>query len=363
MGLDKVIDHSFSYAVGGLSLRSACKVSYFRGKLVQEFAEMTKSSGAMMSVNLSENIMYSYLHRTRFQDLDSEITVACINSPENVTISGDEEVIDIVKSALDSDQIFARKLNTGVAYHSPRMQEIAREYHSSIQDLSKAKGSLRHTLMISSITGNKIPDIDVLSSADYWVSNLVEPVRFSQALSSLVSQSRVPIRKKLGRMHQEVVHDILEIGPHSTLKVPIEQILKAKGSRTAIQYRSVLYRQERSSVAMMNMMGYLYTLGYSILLHEINKTSASFSSSRLLIDLPEYSFNHNQTYWHESRWSKSVNFRKYPRLDLLGTSTPNFNALEAQWRKFFDVVETPWIGEHKVISPLLFVLKPSTKIV
>ena len=303
----------------------------------------------MMSVNLSETGIRSYIQNTNFENKLGDITVGCINSPDNVTVSGDEAPIDVLLSKLNGDQIFARKLNTGMAYHSPRMQKIARRYHSSIQDLSKANQPSLRTLMISSLTGEKVLSIDVLSSADYWVSNLVEPVRFSQALSHVVS---APTRKKLGHTHQKVIYDVIEIGPHSTLKAPTKQILRVGAAKRDINYHSVLSRYEPSTAATLKMLGNLYVLGYPVSLHEINQMpNAATSSRKILVDLPEYPFNHTQTYWHEGRMSKEFRLRRHARLDLLGTSTPESNTLEARWRKFFDVADTPWIEEHKANIP------------
>ena len=202
--------------------------------------------------------MQAYIQKSEFQSLLGDVTVACINSPANVTVSGDEALIDILESALNRDQIFARKLNTGMAYHSPRMQEIADKYRSSIRDLSKADHCARRTLMVSSLTGEEILDIDVLSSADYWVSNLVEPVKFSQALSLVVSQSGALTAKTLGHIQQDVIYDVLEIGPHSTLKAPTREILKVAAAKRSIRYHSILSRHDSSATATLRMAGDLY---------------------------------------------------------------------------------------------------------
>ncbi len=51
--------------------------------------------------------------------------------------------------------------------------------------------------------------------AAYWRQNLEQPVQFSAALASLVKEEK--------KIH------LIEIGPHSTLKGPIQQIRKAIG--------------------------------------------------------------------------------------------------------------------------------------
>lgn len=93
--------------------------------------------------------------------------VACINSSDNVTISGDEASIDVLKINLDADGIFARKLVVTVAYHSPQMNEIAAEYLAAIQNLEKGQSSRYPPIMISSVTGDRVTP-DELRESEYW---------------------------------------------------------------------------------------------------------------------------------------------------------------------------------------------------
>jgi acyl transferase domain-containing protein len=56
-------------------------------------------------------------------------TVACVNSPESVTISGDVAAIEDIIEHLSAKGIFARKLKTGGrAYHSHHMARIGQNY-------------------------------------------------------------------------------------------------------------------------------------------------------------------------------------------------------------------------------------------
>ena len=344
------VNTSSRYAVGGLSLQSACTVSYYRGKLAGDLTRSSRSSGAMMSVNLPETEIRSYIRKITSQDVNGVIAVACVNSPRNVTVSGDEALIDLLKSHLDSDHILARKLKTGVAYHSPRMQEIASEYFRSIQGLERAKEIARRLVMISSVTSEQISTIDVLSTAEYWVRNMIEPVKFSQALARMVSQSKAPLKKKLGVVDQGVIYDLVEIGPHSTLQNPIKETLEAAAGKRDVRYHSCLSRYDASVAVTLKTVGRLYSLGYPAKLGEINQIQASgaLPRNKILADLPEYQFNHSLKYWHESRLSKNSRLRADPHLDLLGTTMPDWNPLEGVWRKFLDVSETPWVEDHKV---------------
>lgn len=343
------VDRFCSYTVGGLSLQSACRVSYFRGYVAGELVKATQNPGSMMSVNLSESEIWTYLAKGISENDPPDITVACINSPKNVTISGDEARIASIQTMLEKDQIFCRKLSTGVAYHSPRMQAVTSQYASSIQGLEKGTPVVKDIIMISSMTGKACLKTDELATADYWVKNMILPVKFSHAIAELALKVKGSGTRKLGVATKFAMHDLIEIGPHPTLKRPTTETLATHAPKAEIRYSSVLSRYNSALATIFKLLGDMYSLGYPIALEEVNQIRHHPSMSVLtLTDLPEYPFSRSQRYWHESSLSKNFKLRKYPRLDLLGTPMADSNALEMRWRKFFDVAETPWIEEHRV---------------
>ncbi|KAF5590970.1 polyketide synthase [Fusarium pseudocircinatum] len=139
-----------AYASGGLSLESACRVSYFRGLLAGRLREANASSpGAMLSINLAPHHVSEYLEKIDI----TTVNVACINSPLNVTLSGSEDAIEKVKSQTDQDGIFAQKLKTGVAYHSPSMKAMSDQADIFYSDLFRnlcADGQLKYLLDLAS---------------------------------------------------------------------------------------------------------------------------------------------------------------------------------------------------------------------
>lgn len=66
---------------------------------------------------------------------DHVLSVACVNSPKNVTVSGHNSLLSALKQTLDNDGVFARKLTVPNAYHSQLMEPIAHEYHRLIGKL------------------------------------------------------------------------------------------------------------------------------------------------------------------------------------------------------------------------------------
>lgn len=303
----------------------------------------------MISVNLSESEVIPYLRKGLSQRDLERITVACINSPKNVTLSGDEAAIDSVHAVLERDQIFARKLKTGVAYHSPSMHEITSEYASSIRGLEKGVSVPQTIVMISSVTGKAYQTTEVLSTAEYWVQNMIEPVKFSDAITQIASKTNMSSTRKLGATNHGAIHHFVEIGPHSTLKRPTMETLAIVAPKIEVAYSSALSRHGCSRETTLKLAGHLFSLGYPIALDAVTQVEDGPSPRGFtLADLPEYPFNRSQKYWHESGLSKNYRLRRFPRLELLGTRVADFNPSEGRWRKFFDIAESPWLEDHKV---------------
>ncbi|KAL4860796.1 hypothetical protein BDV12DRAFT_208828 [Aspergillus spectabilis] len=318
--------------------------------------------GAMLAVGTSEVQAAGYIDRIAAQCGSTEIVVACVNSPSSVTISGDEEQIQLMQRLVVEDALFARRLQVDVAYHSPHMQCIADEYARQMGQLELGRPLLGCATMISSVTTMPVNGVQELCDPNYWVKNLVSPVRFSQALGRLVSPGTGTV-KKLGGGHKAAtgghsyhVYDVLELGPHSALAGPIKQILKTPGSATnEVKYASCLTRNVSALETTMAAAGKLWCAGYPVKLTAVNHFEVSKVQRRMpLTDLPEYPFDHSQSYWLESRVSRDYRLRRHPHLDLLGTPSSDRNPLEARWTKSIGPTETPWVADHVVNGATIY---------
>jgi acyl transferase domain-containing protein len=177
---------------------------------------------------------------------------------------------------------------------------------------------------------------------DYWVNNLVCPVRFTDAMHSLASLLNI----------KEAMFDnhFLEIGPHSTLKLAIKEALP-NGWNVEKCYSSVLSRQQPEILTSLTMVGRLHCLGYPIDIAAVNNPSLTLKwEQKILADLPPYPFDHSRQYWLESRTSTNYRFRGFPHNDFLGTPTPDWNPLEAQWNNRIILEEKAFFKDHKVSS-------------
>lgn len=325
-----------AYAAKALSFEDAITAAYFRGQLTSELVGgKLDCPGAMLAVGATPALVDEHI-----RDIGQgcgQMRIACFNSPSSVTVSGDSTAIERLKEALDEEGTFNRKLTTnGAAYHSHQMKLVEKEYASALSSLTQTPLTSA-TRMFSSVTGKEIGGSDALDG-DYWVSNLVSPVLFSQALQTLCSEE----------YDGKPVDTIVEVGPHSQLAGPVKQILKTlQGGAAQAAYTGTLKRGNDAEVSLLKCLGFLHVQSALVRLQELNKSNKDCPPA-LLVDLPPYPFDHSRTFWHETRISKDYRHRQHLPHELLGTLTSDVNRLEPRWRRFISLKESPWLKSHIV---------------
>lgn len=337
-----------SYATGALSLVSACKVSYYRGQLAGKLRSANASCpGAMISINFAEGQVPTFLESIKATD----VCVACINSPLNCTLSGPEASIDAVKAEADRIGIFAAKLKTGVAYHSPSMLAIADEYLSlmgNLEGVSRQDAKIRAAIpMVSSVTVRSIRPAE-LAKGQYWVDNMVSPVRFADAVQVLTQES-AKLKVGLGN-----ITDLVEVGPHPALKRPISDTINQEGNRKKqIRYASALHRTQDPIQTTLELIGQLFCYGHPISVSAVNQHSTGRQPA-FLVDCPEYPFDHSNKYWAESRISRDYRLRGTVEGETLGVRVSDWNELEPRWRNFLSIDSIPFAGHHMISDTVVY---------
>jgi len=149
----------------------------------------------MMAVALSEAAIQPYLDKLNRTSASSYATVGCVNSPCNITITGSYNALNELRSALTAQNIFCPMLKVENAYHSKFMEDIAPEYEKLIENLEPGAPSLpifkqggQVPVMFSTVTGQLMSNAE-LCSPQYWVRNLVSPVRFSDAVTQMMTHT------------------------------------------------------------------------------------------------------------------------------------------------------------------------------
>ncbi|KAI0204850.1 reducing type I polyketide synthase 10 [Astrocystis sublimbata] len=330
-----------AFAAGHISASEAIVIAYYRGF----FASQNKADGAMMAAGLSETTASEDIAE---QGLADKIRVACVNAPESVTISGDSAAIDTLLAELQQRSIFARKLKTGgQAYHSHHMLALGRAYESQLENILPTLGPSvmlpQHAAtMVSSVTGEA--KVSGFGPA-YWRQNLESQVKFSAAVAE--------IYKSNGQ------HCYVEVGPHSSMELPVKQTLQKSGMADAdFKYAAPIKRFSNALTTTLSFAGKLWIFGYSINWSLVNGLHNSSSKSRghyrVLTDLPPYRFNYGKLLWSESRASIEYRQRRYPRHELLGSLVPGGNGQDFTFRNILRLGDVSWLGDHKLEETVVF---------
>lgn len=340
-----------AYAAGAISHRDALKIAYFRGICSSQVSSLLDRGrkGGMLAAGLSEAEAQPYLDQIEA----GSALVACVNSPSSITISGDLDAITKLEDLISKDGKFARKLRVQTAYHSPHMQLVAQRYEELMGIIDAKETSNTGVKMFSSVTGDLI-DTSKLG-ASYWVQNMCEQVKFSQALTSILDHS-VTVAGRGNRKIPVNWSAVLEIGPHGALQGPTGQILKASTAKVAatLQYACVLARGQDAEVTTLKAAGQLWSLGHDLAFLDINHHGEDTSALQNLTDLPAYPWNHSKGFWHEAVSTRSIRFPPASRNDFLGIPAENQNHIEPRWRNRLRISENPWIEHHSITGTILY---------
>ncbi|KAI2627609.1 polyketide synthase-like protein [Hypoxylon sp. NC1633] len=338
----RVIGHSSgeiaaAYAAGLLTTKQAILTAYFRGHAV---AQLT-SQGAMMAVGVSAQAAAGLVTE---RGLDGQVSVACVNAPKLVTLSGTLEAIEDMRQLMEDRRVFCRKLETGGrAYHSPAMKSIGEIYEHLLQPYFSSEASVDNSgaKMFSSV-GVSSNDVTLLHGATkmpkYWRDNLEKPVQFDAAMARLLGD----------KTH----HHLIEIGPHSALKAPIQQILDNLQLKH-LPYSATLVRKQDSHFRMQQLAGELFLHGHKLDWKRINQISKR--NMTVAPHIPPYPWDYSGgVLWNESRPSVELRNRRFVRHELLGAQQLCGNGIDWAWRNVLRLREIPWLRDHMVETQIVF---------
>ena len=229
-------------------------------------------------------------------------------------------------------------MNVGVGdahTESDHMQELGDAYQALLENrVSSCRPAIP---FFSSVTGKAIARSDQLGPF-YWRKNLESPVLFYSAVKMMMMAMKDPPDDKI----------FLEIGPHSALAGPLRQIFKAVATEGLPIYFPSLLRGKNCTESLLTTVGQLHLQCVPI------EFTALTPSMRVLTNLPNYQWNHDTSYWSESRVSREWRLRKFPRHELLGSRIMEGNDMEPTWRNMLQLEDVPFLREHKIIDDIVF---------
>lgn len=364
-----------AYAAGLLSARDALVVAYYRGLCCSRSTPAVAVKGAMMAVGSSIAEMRELVSSAQFQ---GRICVAAHNSPNSVTLSGDEDAILEAKDMLASAGKFVRLLRVDQAYHSHHMQHCMDAY---VQGLSRAgvkamhpensKGDSKrqnatwyssvfgpehaHNCISNAVSSATDDEEHVLRLLDgeYWALNMRQTVLFADAVEVAVRDSA------------EIFSMAVGIGAHGALRAPLDEIVTAVQDR-AIPYTSALTRNTDDSLSLLQAIGEIWARSPALSSKSAPTLGIDLGQFQTIVyglprqhlvplkDLPPYPWDHSRTFWHESRRSRALRTRPSPAHPLLGTLTPDSTPTDLAWHNQLRVTDLTWLRGHRLQGQIIY---------
>ncbi|MFH8520603.1 type I polyketide synthase, partial [Streptomyces gelaticus] len=187
---------------GALSLDDAARVVVLRSKAILALS----GAGGMVSVALPVDQV-----RER---LTEGLSVAAVNGPSSVVVSGDVAELDALLAACEAEEIRARRIPVDYASHSAHVETIHAELQQVLAGLEPRTAEIP---FFSTVTGDWL-DTTVMD-AEYWYTNLRQTVRFEEATKALAEQGH--------RYFIEVsAHPVLTFGLQETVDAVVVGSLK-----------------------------------------------------------------------------------------------------------------------------------------
>lgn len=304
-----------AWASGAFDLDTAIHVIVARSQAQGE----TRGTGRMAAVGMSASAMQSVL-----DDLNtSDMTIAGLNSPNSITLSGSLEDLVRVQSYLDTKGIFFRLLDLDYAFHSQHMDIIQDRLLAALAGLKPA--STDAAAFVSTVTG-AVLDGSCLD-ANYWWRNVREPVRFADAIAVLA---------QLG------CRVFIEIGPHAILQRYVSESLAA----VEIKGRVLpLLRKEADGWSRI-----VDTALRAQLLTASPDFTAYFAHAGAHVRLPNYPWQ-RERHWHPRTSESLLSLERRRVHSLLGWRIPE---AEWSWENCLDATILPWLADHRVGGAMVF---------
>ncbi|MEU4383503.1 SDR family NAD(P)-dependent oxidoreductase [Micromonospora echinofusca] len=302
---------------GVLSLPDAARVVALRSRALRALA----GHGAMASVALPADTV-----RDRIARFGDRISVAAVNGPAAVVVSGDPEAVEELLAELAGEQARVRRIAVDYASHSAQVERIRDELAEVLAGIAPGPAAvpLFSTTDLRWLDGEEM-------GPDYWYRNLRQPVELEGAIRSLAAQG----------------HDTyVECSPHPVLTVGVEETLADHEGETVVV--GSVQRDQGDRERFLLSLAQLHVYGIAV------DWRPALAGGRR-VDLPTYAFAHRR-YW--PRPLREVGDVGAAGLDaaghpLLGASIA---LAETRGHLFTGRLSTdaqPWLADHRVTDSVL----------
>ncbi|WP_448331393.1 type I polyketide synthase [Streptomyces sp. DSM 41534] len=263
---DAVMGHSqgeiaAACVAGALSLGDAAKVVALRS---QAIAVGLAGRGGMVSVGLS-----AQQAEERIARWGGAISVAAVNGPGSVVVSGDPGALDEMVAELEGEEVRVRRVPVDYASHSAHVEGIREELLRVLADLQPRSSEVP---FYSTVSGELVDTAQL--DAEYWYRNLRQTVELESTTRTLLDAG----------------HGVfIEVSPHPVLTVPVQQTVEAAEAQAVVV--GTLRRDEGGLERFLTSAAEVFVNGA-----EVDWAAVLENRGGRQVELPTYAFQ-RERYW------------------------------------------------------------------
>ncbi len=270
-----------AYIAGALSLDDAAKVVALRSKALGALS----GDGGMVSLQLDLETVEELTARW-----DGRISLAAVNGPVSVVVSGDASALDELMDACEREGKRARRVPVDYASHSAHVERIEDELSEVLAGLEPGPAEIP---FYSTVDDTWLDTTEM--DAGYWYRNLRQTVRFEAGTRALLEQN---------------YDAFVEISPHPVLGMAIQQTIDGMDLDGEPAVVGSLRRDEGSPARFLRSVAEAHVRGV-----EVDFTPVTGGRR---VELPTYPFQ-RENYW--------------PTLGTAADETTTVDAVSAEfWR-------------------------------
>jgi acyl transferase domain-containing protein/SAM-dependent methyltransferase len=259
---------------GAFGFEDGLRLIAERGRLMQSLPAGGRMAAVFINLQSVEAAIISTGTRS--------VSIAAINGPELIVISGQSHEVQAVLDRLWSEGVKSSDLVVSHAFHSPLMNPI-------LDLFERAAASVQYrqlnTSFVSTVTGS-VADAKLVSAPDYWRRQIVAPVQFMAAIQAI---------------EQQGVKTFLELGPS-----PVLLGMSRRCLGTEVTCLPSLRPGRGNWLQMLESLRTLYLSGA-----EVDWAGFERDYPRRRVTLPAYPFQRSR-YWFDSGTGRPKTFRPDP---------------------------------------------------
>jgi len=184
-------------ASGALSTRDAARVVITRSRLLRG---LTGASGmASVSMPVAELA----------PRLDPRLSVAAVNGPRGVVVSGPNDALDALAAEFEAEGVRVRRVDVDYASHSAEVESVRDRLLAELADIEPRDAQVP---LYSTVTGTRLAGHEL--DAAYWYRNLRDTVRFQDAVELMAADG-------FGFFVESSPHPVLAVGLRETLDTEV----------------------------------------------------------------------------------------------------------------------------------------------